>query len=357
MNDYPDISFKCPRCQRDFVIDARGARHTVTCPVCHVRLIVPDKSGDPANEYAEPTLPQPQINRLDERVQPPDEPEFQGASNGIRAPEQSVTTLIVDAFAEYPYNPDLSAAANYVLDAIRTPDAWETKLQRLQGAEKEFGADYRRQHNEEMADFLLHFIRYCLNDHKITPREVDALLELRVLLDIRDGDLYEKRREEVRRLLETQIDWIEADFRIEYAEELYLVDLQRIFDLGYDQLLALAQPHVAEILDSLCLQLSIADRQDIRLQVDQLMRVFCMLHYRLFESTKEALDEVAGRMIPQSVKDAVWRRDGGKCVICGSQEGLEFDHIIPFSLGGSNTYRNVQLLCQRCNRAKAARIG
>lgn len=61
--------------------------------------------------------------------------------------------------------------------------------------------------------------------------------------------------------------------------------------------------------------------------------------------------------IPQGVQDAVWRRDGGRCVKCGSQENLEFDHIIPFSKGGSNTVRNLQLLCQKCNREKSNNIG
>lgn len=63
------------------------------------------------------------------------------------------------------------------------------------------------------------------------------------------------------------------------------------------------------------------------------------------------------RHISQNVKDKVWRRDGGKCVECGSQERLEFDHIIPHSKGGSNTYRNIQLLCEHCNRSKSAKIG
>lgn len=61
--------------------------------------------------------------------------------------------------------------------------------------------------------------------------------------------------------------------------------------------------------------------------------------------------------IPQEVMDAVWNRDGGKCVVCGSQENLEFDHIIPFSKGGATTYRNMQILCKKCNIDKSNKIG
>ena len=60
--------------------------------------------------------------------------------------------------------------------------------------------------------------------------------------------------------------------------------------------------------------------------------------------------------IPDDVKVFVWNRDGGRCVGCGSKERLEFDHVIPVALGGANTARNLQLLCERCNRAKGASI-
>jgi hypothetical protein len=60
--------------------------------------------------------------------------------------------------------------------------------------------------------------------------------------------------------------------------------------------------------------------------------------------------------LPEEVRIFVWRRDEGKCVLCGSNEDLEFDHIIPFSKGGSNTERNIQLLCAKCNRTKSAKI-
>lgn len=65
----------------------------------------------------------------------------------------------------------------------------------------------------------------------------------------------------------------------------------------------------------------------------------------------------ARRTISKEVQREVWRRDEGRCVECGSKELLEFDHIIPLSKGGSNTTRNIQLLCEKCNRSKAANIG
>lgn len=73
-----------------------------------------------------------------------------------------------------------------------------------------------------------------------------------------------------------------------------------------------------------------------------------------FKASKETKKR---KSIPQNVKDKIWRRDEGKCAECGSNENLEFDHIIPFSKGGASTYRNLQLLCQICNRKKYNRIG
>ena len=35
---------------------------------------------------------------------------------------------------------------------------------------------------------------------------------------------------------------------------------------------------------------------------------------------------------------------------------LEFDHIIPWSQGGSNTARNLELRCESCNRKKGADV-
>ena len=63
------------------------------------------------------------------------------------------------------------------------------------------------------------------------------------------------------------------------------------------------------------------------------------------------------RLIPSQVKLSVWKRDKGKCVICGSKDNLHFDHIIPFSRGGSSLIaENIQLLCARHNIEKRDKI-
>lgn len=63
------------------------------------------------------------------------------------------------------------------------------------------------------------------------------------------------------------------------------------------------------------------------------------------------------RIIPTWVKLEVWKRDGGKCTKCGSEVDLHFDHIIPWSKGGSSsTPDNIQLLCGKHNLQKHDKI-
>lgn len=74
-------------------------------------------------------------------------------------------------------------------------------------------------------------------------------------------------------------------------------------------------------------------------------------------ASTNAFSEDRRRIIPTSVKLEVWKRDGGKCVRCGATTELHFDHIIPFSKGGTSLKAdNVQLLCARHNLEKRDNI-
>jgi 5-methylcytosine-specific restriction endonuclease McrA len=99
---------------------------------------------------------------------------------------------------------------------------------------------------------------------------------------------------------------------------------------------------------------------DSRMEISNNRRVF---RFRLElasnqEEREMELPEIDHvRIIPSSVKAEVWKRDGGRCVQCGSRENLHFDHIIPYSKGGSSlAAENIQLLCARHNLAKRDKI-
>jgi len=59
-----------------------------------------------------------------------------------------------------------------------------------------------------------------------------------------------------------------------------------------------------------------------------------------------------------SIKRAVWKRDEGVCVECGSAYAVQEDHKVPKSLGGPYTLENMRLLCRNCNqRAAIEKLG
>lgn len=53
--------------------------------------------------------------------------------------------------------------------------------------------------------------------------------------------------------------------------------------------------------------------------------------------------------ITKKVKDRVWERDGGRCIICGSPYAMPNSHYIRRSQGGLGIEENIVTMCQRCH--------
>ena len=62
------------------------------------------------------------------------------------------------------------------------------------------------------------------------------------------------------------------------------------------------------------------------------------------------------RAFTDSQKRTIYEQQGGVCPHCGKKykyEGMEGDHITPWSKGGKTELANLQMLCQDCNRRKS----
>ncbi|MBI3319102.1 MAG: HNH endonuclease [Candidatus Omnitrophica bacterium] len=68
-----------------------------------------------------------------------------------------------------------------------------------------------------------------------------------------------------------------------------------------------------------------------------------------------------GREISLTLRYAILKRDGFRCVKCGgspaTQPGvqLHIDHVQPWTKGGVTSQENLQTLCEECNLGKSNR--
>ena len=100
---------------------------------------------------------------------------------------------------------------------------------------------------------------------------------------------------------------------------------------------------------------------DAFLENDGKRNVFKFLLKPLFEDIgneiSENVDIIQQRYIPGKIMQEVFLRDKGKCVVCGSEDNLHYDHKIPYSKGGTSIdSKNIQLLCARHNLRKSNKL-
>lgn len=87
-------------------------------------------------------------------------------------------------------------------------------------------------------DLVLGYVRAALEAGPLDRERQRDVTHLKEWLEIAEGEFATHRPVEVATLLQGQLEVILDDREISEAEDLYQVELQRAFDLGYDQYLA-----------------------------------------------------------------------------------------------------------------------
>ncbi len=353
-----DISFNCDKCGQHIVIDEAGAGMTAQCPKCQAELVVPLVTTAPVETNATTNTPSVIPNTGAVRA-----PRNSQGIDGILARADKLT--LHDAVMQddrlmvallITKGADVNAKDDKGMTPLDLALAHDKKgiaeLLVVKGAESTSAADRL---NDKMIDAMILCDKAAvekllaegadLNDALNTALLVENSDMARLLVALGavpisiDSESFHSIplhdavfRDDMATVEKLIAEGADVNKRNELKPGMTALDWALIFDKGeIAKLLIEKGAAKAEWLEAQEVGSDGADEQG--------------------ESENRT-----DRYIPDDVKDAVWRRDEGRCVKCKSNEKLEFDHIIPVSKGGSNTKRNVQLLCEKCNREKRAEI-
>jgi hypothetical protein len=93
----------------------------------------------------------------------------------------------------------------------------------------------------QVLDLAFGFVQATVTDRHLTRESLADIRALTTFLEIPDGEFLEHRPAEIAALLGVQLERILEDLEISSDEELYQLDLQSVFGLGYDDYLALTR--------------------------------------------------------------------------------------------------------------------
>jgi hypothetical protein len=97
----------------------------------------------------------------------------------------------------------------------------------------------------------------------------------------------------------------------------------------------------------------------VRMGTSNLDQILSKALERISPAKREEPRSSATRFVPVSLKRALFKRDGCGCSYPGCKETrfLQFDHVLPYALGGKTELGNLRLLCSGHNRMLALRAG
>ncbi|MEP6689783.1 MAG: hypothetical protein ABJD07_01435 [Gemmatimonadaceae bacterium] len=112
--------------------------------------------------------------------------------------------------------------------------------------------------HKDRLDLVLGFVAFALEIGRLDADHLRDVTQLKEWLEVADGEFAAFRPAEVATLLQAQLEDILEDFEIDSPEDLYQFELQRAFDLGYDQYLTFTRPVVERVWAELAGTVAIA---------------------------------------------------------------------------------------------------
>lgn len=101
----------------------------------------------------------------------------------------------------------------------------------------------------ESIDFIFDFVELILEDGILTLEEMNTLTFLKRYLHIKEGDFLKYHKEfKIQEIIYLQMQKIYSDLFVDNKEALTKTDLQKLFDLSYDQFLHFERKAVEEAL-------------------------------------------------------------------------------------------------------------
>lgn len=103
----------------------------------------------------------------------------------------------------------------------------------------------------DMLDLVLDYARARLSEQLLTIDDLTDLQVLKHALHVREGEFVAHRPAEVSEFIQQVLEAIRADDRLAEQEESHLVGVQAVFDLSYDQFLALGRASLERAVASI----------------------------------------------------------------------------------------------------------
>lgn len=170
------------------------------------------------------------------------------------ARQECLSQAIAEYRAQYSFSPEFSSALDRLeedeLSQVRDPAATS------------------RQVRWSAASFLIHYIAFVLDDHRICEREMGNIVALERIFDLEEGDLLAMHRSAVAGLLQVEMEKMLADDHVDDLEVMHQGDLQRALGLGYDDYLQLTRESIRPVVERLLNGARGASRQ----QQDEIIR-------------------------------------------------------------------------------------